>query len=102
MALVVTGFSIRIFRHRRAASCLRPAFRQRRGAEQDRLRFMWQIARLKRRIDRDPSTYTDAALAPVGDEYGAGLELFNATEAARHAADLAIARAARGGIGRTP
>jgi hypothetical protein len=58
------------------------------------LRFIWKLARL-RRIERDPSTYTDVALTPVRDEYGAGLELFNATESARHAADLAVTRAAR-------
>jgi len=58
------------------------------------LLFIWKLTRLRRRIDRDPGTYTDVALTPVREEYGAGLELFNATEAARHAADLAIARAA--------
>jgi radical SAM superfamily enzyme YgiQ (UPF0313 family) len=64
------------------------------------LRFMWKLARLKRRVDRDTGIYTDVALAPARDEYGTGLELFNATESARHAADLAIARAMR--ISQTP
>ena len=67
------------------------------------LMFIWKMARLKRRIDRDPSAYADAALTPVRDEYGAGLELFNATESARHAADLALTRAARSvSIAQTP
>jgi len=59
------------------------------------LRFIWKLGWLRRRIDRDPRAYTDLALTPaVSDEYGAGLELFNATESARHAADRAMAHAA--------
>jgi radical SAM superfamily enzyme YgiQ (UPF0313 family) len=59
------------------------------------LLFFWKLKRLRNRIERDTSTYTDIALTPVHDEYGAGLELFNATESARHAADVAVARATR-------
>ena len=58
------------------------------------LMFMWKVSRLKRRIDRDPRPYSDVALTPVRDEYGDRLELFNATESARRAADFAIERAA--------
>jgi hypothetical protein len=58
------------------------------------LMFMWKVSWLKRRIDRDPRPYSDVALTPVRDEYGDRLELFNATESARRAADFAIERAA--------
>jgi len=57
--------------------------------------FIWRLARLRKRIDRDTAIYNDIALTPVRDEYGTGLELFNATESARHAADVAVARASR-------
>jgi radical SAM superfamily enzyme YgiQ (UPF0313 family) len=59
------------------------------------LLFIWKLKRLRNLIERDTSTYTDIALTPVHDEYGAGLELFNVTESARHAADVAVARATR-------
>ena len=59
------------------------------------LRFLWRLELLRRKIEREPNEHAipDLALEPITDEYGDGLELFNATESARHAADQAIARA---------
>ena len=59
------------------------------------LRFLWRLELLRRKIEREPNEHAipDLALEPITDEYGNGLELFNATESARHAADQAIARA---------
>ena len=59
------------------------------------LRFLWRLEVLRRKIEREPNEHAipDLALEPITDEYGDGLELFNATDSARHAADQAIARA---------
>ncbi len=58
--------------------------------------FMWRLERLRRKIENDPASkhYTDVALSPVADdEFGADLELYHATDSARHAADQARTRA---------
>ncbi len=58
--------------------------------------FMWRLERLRRKIQNDPASkhYTDVALSPVADdEFGAALELYHATDSARHAADQARDRA---------
>lgn len=60
------------------------------------LRFFWRLKRLRRKIENDPASrhYTDVALSPVvDDEFGAGLELYHATDSARRAAEQARARA---------
>jgi hypothetical protein len=59
------------------------------------LRFLWRLEVLRRKIEREPNEHAipDLTLQPITDEYGAGLELFNATDSARHAADQAIAQA---------
>jgi pyruvate-formate lyase-activating enzyme len=59
--------------------------------------FRAKLEIIRRRIMKDPAsaTYTDVALSPVEDDLEAGkLELFQNTEAARHAAELARLKAA--------
>jgi len=67
------------------------------------LRFLWRLTRLRWSIQRDPASrrYTDVAIAPAELE-GDGLEMYQATEAARTAVAQARERAdairsARGG-----
>jgi radical SAM superfamily enzyme YgiQ (UPF0313 family) len=57
--------------------------------------FLWRVWRLRKRIERDPAArlYTDAAIAPAEGEDGDGLELYQATEAARSAVAQAKKRA---------
>jgi radical SAM superfamily enzyme YgiQ (UPF0313 family) len=56
--------------------------------------FVWKLTRLRKRLQRDPKTrdYTDAAIAPVDDELGEHLEMFEVTDAARTAVARAKAR----------
>jgi len=58
------------------------------------LRFLWKIEALRRTVEneRDTPNHTDLALSPIAEEYGAELDLFNATRSARQAADRALAR----------
>ncbi len=55
------------------------------------LRMVLRLAAVRRAIKRDPDrrSYMDTALAPVSDEEMDALEIFTATDAARHAADKA-------------
>jgi hypothetical protein len=57
------------------------------------LAFLWQLTRLRWRIQRDPANeqYTDRAIAPADDD---GLEMYQATEGARIALAQARQRAA--------
>lgn len=60
------------------------------------LMYFWRLERLRRRIEKDPTSknYTDLALSPVhDDEFDAELELYRATDSARIAADRAKSRA---------
>ena len=59
----------------------------------------WTYARACRRVTRDPGKrdYMDRALAPVGDGDLGELEIFNATESARGAAQKARLRRAKPG-----
>jgi tRNA A37 methylthiotransferase MiaB len=61
------------------------------------LRFRLKLERIRRRVMNDPASaaYMDLALSPVDDDLEAGkLELFDATEAARRAAEQARLKAA--------
>jgi radical SAM superfamily enzyme YgiQ (UPF0313 family) len=55
------------------------------------LRLLWSIDRLRRRVQQDPlsRSYSDLAIAPVGDAYDDVLELYQTSDAAR----AAVARA---------
>jgi tRNA A37 methylthiotransferase MiaB len=60
------------------------------------LMYFWRLERSRRRIEKDPASksYTDLALSPVDDdEFDAELELYQATDSARIAADHAKSRA---------
>ena len=60
------------------------------------LLFFWRLERLRRKIEDDPASkhYTDVALSPVADdEFDVDLELYDASESARRAADQARSRA---------
>ena len=57
--------------------------------------YFMRLERMRRKIENDPQArnYTDHALRPVDDdELGRKLELYNATESARVAADQAMSR----------
>ena len=58
------------------------------------LRFLCRIEALRRAVENEPDAldYTDLALSPIAKEYGAELDLFNATPSARQVADRALAR----------
>jgi radical SAM superfamily enzyme YgiQ (UPF0313 family) len=53
--------------------------------------FLWRLTRLRHRLEKDPATkhYRDLATTPLEDELETGLELFEATEGARKAANQA-------------
>ncbi|HYA35738.1 MAG TPA: hypothetical protein VEF03_08955, partial [Candidatus Binataceae bacterium] len=55
------------------------------------------LNRIRRKIEKDPASknYTDLALSPAGVELDDDLELYNATDSARAAANGASARARR-------
>ncbi len=61
------------------------------------VRMMLRLAAVRRAIKRDPDrrSYMDTALAPVSDQEMDALEMFTATDAARHAADKAKRELAR-------
>lgn len=54
----------------------------------------WQYRRIRRRVEQDPTPYTDLALAPVQEDELDKLDMFTATEAARATADKARQRQA--------
>ena len=61
------------------------------------LRMVLRLAAVRRAIKRDPNrrSYMDTALTPVSDEEMDALEMFTATDAARHAVDKAKRERAR-------
>ncbi|HXR25152.1 MAG TPA: hypothetical protein VN742_07310, partial [Candidatus Binataceae bacterium] len=66
-----------------------------RGTYLPGLRFLYRIEALRRTVENEPDAfnYTDLALSPLAEEYGAELDLFNATRSARQVADRALAHA---------
>ena len=59
------------------------------------LPLLWKIDRLRRRVQRDPTTrsYSDLAIAPIAGAHEEGLDLYQTSDAARQAAARAKARA---------
>ena len=58
------------------------------------LLFLCRIEALRRVVENEPQllNYTDLALSLIAEEYGADLDLFNATRSARQAADRVLTR----------